>query len=127
MSNFTYSPFVHPQHGEFTSVEGYWYWLSTGHNALRNMHGYAAKKFGRKLRGSDVSLEDNMFMNFKDCIRTALRAKLESNDRLRELLKESTLPFVHYYVMDGKVIPQDKDGWIMEHWEVLRKELQNGN
>lgn len=120
MSNFTYSPFVHPQHGNFDSIEGYWYWLSTGADRLRKLSGYKAKKLGRELRGADWSPKEDLFTNFQECIKTAITEKIITNDRLRELLADSTLPFVHYYVMYERVLPQESDSWIMEHWEDLR-------
>ncbi len=68
MSNFALSPFSVPQHGEFKSIEGYWYWLSTGDESLRDLYGYEAKKAGRKLRGDDWSPDTNLYLDFRQCI-----------------------------------------------------------
>lgn len=122
MSNFAYSPFTHPFHGDFDSIEGYWYWLSTGDDRLRKLSGYEAKKLGRELRSADRP-SDDLFTNFQVCIKEAIDAKVKSNGRLRELLRLSSLPFVHYYVMYDKVLPQPSDDWIMRHWEKTRREL----
>lgn len=124
MSNFTYLPFEHPLHGSFNSVEGYWYWLSTGDDRLRTLHGFDAKKLGRELRGADWSPKPDLFTNFQECIKTAIDQKVKNSERLRELLAVSDLPFVHYYVMYDRVLPQESDNWIMEHWESIRKSLK---
>lgn len=30
LTNFSYSPFNHPEYGKFLSMEGFWCWVSTG-------------------------------------------------------------------------------------------------
>ena len=49
LSNFAHTPFVHPRYGPFQSVEGFWYWLSTGQKEikLRHLWGYLAKEEGK--------------------------------------------------------------------------------
>ena len=91
-SNFTHSPFVHPDLGDFASMEGFWFYVGTGfkHEELRKLHGYEAKKLGG-------SLEKVLIPDFEDWIYSGLEAKVECNDRLRELLSKNHLPFRHYY------------------------------
>lgn len=129
MSNFAYSPFVHPRFGQFNSVEGLWYWLSVQDSPeaeeLRELHGYAAKKLGRELRGADWSPEESLFLDFRQEIRTAISVKVAANLTLIRLLEESTLPFVHYYIIHDKVIDRtEEESWIIEHWNDLRANLQ---
>jgi hypothetical protein len=46
LSNFAHTPFDHPIHGHFESVEGWWYWYGRGKNdELRSLYGYSAKKY----------------------------------------------------------------------------------
>lgn len=93
LSNFTLSKFVHPTYGEFYSIEGFWFWLSTGlkFDELRTMYGLEARNHGR-------SLERVPFQNFEEEIKKAIRIKIESNTKMRMLLILNTLPLTHYYV-----------------------------
>src|SRR5574342_342059 len=70
LSNFTEAS-IETEDGHFASIEGYWYWLSTKDDALREMVGNAAKKYGRAMRGKDwVETEE-----FRGKIRRALDVK----------------------------------------------------
>ena len=117
MSNFTESPFKSPNHGYFSSIEGYWYWLKTGlkHDNLRGLSGYEAKKVGRLYQ--PVPIDEDAF---KECIKEAMIMKTISDDLHRNLLATSTLPFIHYYVKNGVVIPKDGSIWQMDEWENIR-------
>lgn len=92
LSNFAHTPFKNEAIGSFQSIEGFWYWLSTGrkHDELRELYGSAAKEFGRKL---DKVYVDDFIAN----VENAIRLKIEQNERVCKLLKQSTLPFEHYY------------------------------
>lgn len=124
LSNFACTPFT-CEDGRFLSVEGYWYWLSVDENhprreELRAAKGWRAKELGRELRGSDW-VES---VDFKRKICDAIRAKIEQTEGLKELLRESVLPFTHYYVYDGKK-KNVKDGeWIIEFISNLRNEIK---
>lgn len=129
LSNFAYSPFIHPEDGRFDSVEGYWYWLLTdGHfmrDNLRFLHGRTAKFTGRRMTNTyDPVDEDEVF---KNKIRTALRCKVEQNPEIKNaILKFLPLPFVHYYVYDdgAKVVIPTSHTWIIDEWEEIRSELK---
>lgn len=92
LSNFYLLPFSHPVYGIFNTVEGFYYYVSTGfkHENLRTLSGFEAKKFGKSLERA--KLED-----FENIIRKAIRLKIYQNDSLTVLLKASSLPFAHYY------------------------------
>ncbi len=122
LSNFANTPFHHPQHGAFASVEGFWYWCATGmkHTQLRRLYGASAKSYGSKLPRVEMDEE-----TFRDLIRSAIRCKLEQNSKLRDLFIESTLPFEHYFVYGPKseiIVQKDKHRWQMEYLEQLRDE-----
>lgn len=104
LSNFAHTPVALPDHGYFASIEGYWYWLQTGqhHAELRKLHGFRAKQVGRQLRGPVVPGTLPSF-EFEERIKIALRCKIEQHPRIQTLLKESKLPFLHYYVTNGRV------------------------
>lgn len=127
LSFFSREPFVHPVFGEFDSLEGAWYWLKTGcqHNGLRRLSGYAAKKVGKML---PIIHRDS----FRADILACLRCKIEQNEDLEELLRESTLPFAHYYCYGNpdaglgkvKIIPLPQHQWWVDEIDNLRRSLQ---
>lgn len=47
LSNFTRCS-LETEDGNFESIEGYWYWLTTHDCELRELHGFLAKKVGRE-------------------------------------------------------------------------------
>lgn len=127
LSNFSYSPFTHPEFGLFNSVEGFWYWLSTGckHEKLRALYGYDAKKFGSKLER--LPRDD-----FNEQIKKAIRIKIESDPDLFFSFINSDLPFCHYYywtAKDGssnspKVLEPQSVRWLTEYFLELRADMK---
>ena len=123
LSNFAYSPFNHPKFGSFNTVEGFWHWLKTGkkHDEFRILSGMDSKKLSRKLEGSFPE-------NFKKTIKEAILLKIESNEKFKQLLKESTLPLTHYYYygdeVTHKIITPDNSKWLINYIEDIRKYLK---
>lgn len=112
LSNFAETPFIHPRHGRFDSIEGLWYWLSVDptnpdRDSLRKLSGFAAKKVGRKLRGNDWPDSDQFMRDVK----LGLYSKLMFHREVRSQLLESKLPLVHYYVAWGKVFDVSDQDW----------------
>lgn len=129
LSNFAYSPFF-CEDGKFNSIEGYWYWLRAHEvsfekrEKLRDLSGYAAKKYGRELGCKDWPRDEQEL--FRRKIKAAFDKKLESNPEISKMLIESELPFVHYYLYGGeKVVYDGRSDWLMEYIEEVRKELKN--
>lgn len=134
LSNFTRAPFVHPEFGQFASVEGFWYWLSAGHGEdreeLRHRWGASAKATGSEI--PSIPLDEEYFHNQ---IKVAIRCKIEQNPEIREMFINSSLPFDHYFVgyereLDRPkwrrwIMRKKKHRWQMEFLELLRKELQS--
>jgi hypothetical protein len=116
LSNFAHTPFEHPEDGHFESVEGYWYWLSTRDERLRNLWGWEAKSVGRQLGGSDY--RDEPEFRRKVCL--ALDVKIDSHPDLHRMLVESTLPLAHYYEYDGVIHTPKKGRWVIDHLTQLR-------
>lgn len=128
LTNLARTPFVHPEHGAFQSVEGYWYWLGAGANSdndhMRGLAWHTAKATGRELEVIPMDVE-----SFRDQIRLAIRAKILQNEKLRQMFVESTLPFRHYFcygamAKNQKVIEPARHRWQMDYLEELRRELQ---
>lgn len=130
LSNFSYFPFVLEPYGKFDSVEGFWYWYLTGqkHDDLRHLSGAKAKAQGKKYNGDrdEYILTDETIGVMQD----AIMAKIMQHPALMESLKNSTLPFCHYYVYFGKVVMVQGSEWFNETFENIRtvlKENNNGN
>lgn len=125
LSNFTYRPIEIPEHGHFDSIEGYWYWLTCHNDQLRTLSGFEAKKVGRKSRGKDWCITA-AFMGY---IKQALRLKISSHPDLQTALKESTLPFTHYYVFfrEGiqQITPVTSGNWLWHEIDCIRAELRS--
>lgn len=123
LSNFAPIPFIHPVDGKCASVEGYWYYLKTGrlYPHLKELIGFKAKEEGRKY--DIVTIDD-----FIPQICQAITCKIMQNENLKEDVKNSTLPFTHYYFYGKttrKAIPMDdKDKWLIEHLESIRRQLK---
>lgn len=135
LSHFAHTPIEIPEDGCFESVEGYWYWLSCHDDALRRCHGHQAKRMGRERRKSNDSLmlnDDRKVIippfDFKAKIMQANRIKIDSHPDIKDRLMSSTLPLVHYYVMQrfGQQFVQDKgnDNWIWNDIAKYRSELK---
>ena len=130
LSNFSLSPFDHPVHGVFDSVEGYWYWLTRLDDRLRSVSGVEAKELGRslpKVRSYDTS---ELSALFQYRITQALDAKLERHPDMMARLISSRLPFVHYYVgkQNGIYVGTVPDGsdFLMAHFTKVRQEKNPG-
>lgn len=128
LSNFGHTPFKHPEYGYFSSIEAFWYWLSLGKNndSLRSLYGFQAKKEGLALREA-LEKQGNRkpkIENFNAEIKKAILCKIEQNERLGSLLKNSTLPLTHYYVWGDeanyRVTYPEKYAWIHEYIQDIR-------
>lgn len=116
LSNFSYSLISIPEHGNFNSIEGYWYWLVTRDERLRKLSGWEAKKLGKTLESKEVE-------GFESLILKAIDIKIKSNPKKMMEFGASTLPFDHYYVFSG--VKKDAGyKWIVEHFEKRRALLK---
>lgn len=112
LSNFAHSP-IETEDGNFTSIEGYWYWLGCTHknkDLLRGVYGYKAKQLGRDLRAEDWP----SFDGFQDKISRAIVIKLDTYPDYKEQLLNSTLPLVHYYTYGNNIIQVPEANWIIK-------------
>lgn len=127
LSNFAYSPFVYAEYGKFNSVEAFWYWYLTGqkHDDLRTLSGSYAKVQGRKYDNDRT--EHNLSEETIEVMQGAIICKIAQNPDLQNKIINSTLPFVHYYYMHGRVInPFDGYDWFSDTLEDIRTALKSG-
>lgn len=126
LTNWAISPFTLPDDGAFQSIEGYWYWIGCTHERreeLREQVGYWAKNLGRELGAPDwIETKE-----FEIKIRKALRAKIEQNPKIADMLRESDLPLKHYYTYGDKVVEPKKGRWVLDELESIRMRLKNEN
>jgi len=125
LSNFSHLPIEHPKYGRFESIEGFWYWVSTGkqQDILRTFYGIMAKKEGLTY----PKIHSDTFM---DEIKEAIKLKIEQHPKLKQALIESTLPFTHYYyygtIDNCKIVDQEKQQWLAEYFNELRNSYNQG-
>jgi hypothetical protein len=118
LSNWYHAPFLNKYTDlTFYTVEGLIFYLGSNDPWFCTVSGWEAKKEGTK-RDRHIRIP-----NFEKVIKEALREKIEQNPRIKELLKKSALPFDHYYLYNGRIFRPKKWTWIVEEWEIIRREL----
>lgn len=117
MSNPAHTPFK-IKRNTFKSLEGYWFWLLTKEEQLKNLYGMKAKKIGQEfLKNKNVKID-----NFNELIINACHEKVEQNPKLKKLLIQSHLPFEYYHFNNDKELVnlKEKYSWLVNTWEDLR-------
>ena len=117
LSNFSYSP-IQTKNGNFKSIEGYWYWITTLNDRLRELHGFPAKKLGKESE-KILEVSDEIF---KQKIKDAIDIKLKINPKW--VAEKVNLPLTHYYEYGGKRIEKQEYNWITEHIEMRVNQLK---
>lgn len=127
LTNFAHTPFTFEPYGTFQSVEAFWYYYLTGcqHESLRHLYGSQAKKAGQSVRDDRIDKTTGLTPHQKETILEAIRCKLRQNKEVLTLLRESTLPFTHYYAFGTfeagyriKDLPEYQ--WIIDELSRLR-------
>jgi hypothetical protein len=106
---------------KFSSVEAFWYWWITAkcHDDLKTLSGIDAKRIGKKYLVLDEPPSEEI-------LREVYLSKLKNNKRLVKELRNSTLPFAHYYVYRDAKVNADRYLWTVKIWDDIRNELQSG-
>lgn len=119
LSNFSYHPFVHPKFGRFVSLEGFWYWLLTENDELRDNYDINAKILGRHSILHSGKIERDPYW-FRLAYMSAAICKLQQHPSLMKAFQDNPLPLNHYYVFNGvKTLPKQHN-WIVPLYESLR-------
>lgn len=114
-SNFAKTPFNHPVHGYFASVEAAWYWWTAQgprRDEIRAQCGWRAKRLGRDLGAEDWPTDPAHRQFIEEC----LQAKSRAHPEIVEGLREMNLPITHYYVFYGRVKPAWEEDWTHQWW-----------
>ncbi len=123
LSNFHFAPFKHTQDGEFSSVEGYWYWLATGgREEFRLLSGVTAKNEGQRRIKKHGRVE---VPDFNARVLEAIRCKLRQHRDILKNLVATTLPLTHYYYYGDianpdSIIRLEKHMWIIDEISRIR-------
>jgi hypothetical protein len=125
LSNFHYAPFE-CRHGRFASIEGYWYWLGIApcrdRELLRMLFGPQAKNYGRLVRADfPQPLPETEFQEY---IKKAIWRKICKYQNIWVAVRESSLPFEHYYVFENRVSVPENCEWLIEFLEQARNYIK---
>ena len=130
--------------GQFECFEGWWFWQLAGNSGvqlalfgadrekLRTLNGKDAKKEGTAIVGKKNDWpEAASLATFKAKYEAAAKAKLVQYPDLVVLLRTSTLPLVHYYIVKeykGELFTYSdpRGDWMMDLWGLFRYKLQHG-
>lgn len=129
LSNFANTPFTCSD-GVFCSIEGLWYFLTCQYvkddallEPLRELHGSNAKRYGQTLNIKHISLNEDV--EFRKKISKAIWIKINTHDKIKQLLINSTLPFKHYYVYYDKITELPQFDWQLKIIERYRTYLKD--
>jgi len=91
-------PFTHPVLGEFTCVEGYWFYLKT----LGVSDEFKLNSSPRHYRFKARSMEQHRLEHFQEMIIDGFYYKFLCHKALREAFINSNLPIVQYWISEEK-------------------------
>lgn len=125
--------FVHPHFGKFASVKGLWFYLqsSTGNVAFKSLTGTKLDKL-KKQEAENGRLSRSV-IHFQALIIEATQLKVEQNQNIEELLRDSDLPFdcYFYYIdretrMKGERTRLGFAPWLLRGMEEIRSAVKDG-
>lgn len=122
LSHYSNIGFRHSIFDHFSTMEGFWYWLScTEHDdRLRS-------RVGTPLRELSSHMTKMTVPNFQCIIMAANWEKINQHEKLARLVKESELPFDCYYVQRKNPqlrIRPPYAHWLIPGFEEIRKALK---
>jgi hypothetical protein len=121
LTNFADSPFNHPKHGYFRSLEAFYYYLGSGcqFEGIRDLHGNEAKQYGRMVCQNN-KIKISMDENFKDDFIIAIQCKLRENRDILFNLISTDLPLTHYLISKGKIQNKARYRWMLDEVNRIR-------
>lgn len=129
LAHFAHTPFVHPIHGSFYCMEGFWQWLKCKPeerpDSLRYSNGAKSRNIGKDLNRVYVD-------NFQQQILEANYCRIEQNPELKEMLLNSSLPFELYYMntpaddSEPYAITAASRDWLTKDFDTIRTMMQYG-
>ena len=129
LTNLAPVSFIHTEYGYFECMEAFWHWYLTGmkHDEIKRLNGFQAKKQGQKFR-NDREDVGGLTGNQKKELLFAIQCKLNQNIYILTLMKNSELPFAHYYFYGNednpKIVQLPQYHWQIEYFEKVRNYLK---
>lgn len=129
----SYSPFVHPDAGNFQSVGGLWHYIQTRPvmEEFRILSGARVRAQAKKMK-EDAKANPNAprhvsIKGFRTIIADAMWHKVTQNANAVRMMAESTLPFEHYFSQGDLGIRQypSEGYWICAAYEEIRRVIKH--
>ena len=129
----SYSPFVHPDAGNFQSVGGLWHYIQTRPvmEEFRILSGARVRAQAKKMK-EDAKTNPNAprhvsIKGFRTIIADAMWHKVTQNANAVRMMAESNLPFEHYFSQGDLGIRQypSEGYWICAAYEEIRRVIKH--
>ena len=129
----SYSPFVHPDAGNFQSVGGLWHYIQTRPvmEEFRILSGARVRAQAKKMK-EDAKANPNAprhvsIKGFRTIIADAMWHKVTQNANAVRMMAESNLPFEHYFSQGDLGIRQypSEGYWICAAYEEIRRVIKH--
>lgn len=129
----SYSPFVHPDAGNFQSVGGLWHYIQTRPlmEEYRILSGARVRAMAKKMKDEARDNPDaprhTPIKGFRTIISDAMWHKVTQNASVLRMMAESTLPFEHYFCQGDLGIRQypSEGYWIRAAYEEIRRVIKH--
>ena len=127
-----YSPFVHPDAGNFQSVGGLWHYIQTRPlmEEFRIASGARVRAMAKKMK-DDARTNQNAprhtpVKGFRTIIADAMWHKVTQSPSAVKMMAESSLPFEHYFTQGDLNIRQypSEGYWIVAAYEEIRRVIK---
>lgn len=128
-----YSPFVHPDAGNFHSVGGLWHYIQTRPlmEEFRILSGARVRAMAKKMkdeaRVNPEAPRHTPVKGFRTIIADAMWHKVTQSANAVKLMAEETLPFEHYFCQGDLNIRQypSEGYWIVAAYEEIRRVIKH--
>jgi hypothetical protein len=117
LSNGYKYPITIDEMGQFQCIDGLWFYLLTGNDHLRYAVGGTPRKLASQCPGKPICTKEEFML----IIKAAVNNKIQSS-QFRRTFMNCKLPFVDYYMYDGKSYI-GKNQWLVDYINELRTEL----
>lgn len=128
-----YSPFVHPDAGNFQSVGGLWHYIQTRPlmEEFRIASGARVRAMAKKMkddaRNNPNAPRHTPVKGFRTIIADAMWHKVTQSQAAVKMMAEETLPFEHYFTQGDLNIRQypSEGYWIVAAYEEIRRVIKH--
>jgi len=122
LSMYAIFPFTHPVLGDFTCIEGYWFYLKT----LGADEVFRQNSSPRQYRFKAKHMAQYRLEYFQEMVLDGFYYKLLAHRFLREAFLNSDLPIVQYWISEGKRMAPSGLSFINSGLKSLRDILRAG-